>query len=203
MRLCQLWRWLIFWKRFKVFSCRGGVYLRPGWRQAPPLRGPNLLLKLWSDTTTDPPEGEKDFFGAKIPMGKRRKARELVLQSLYSYEIKGGDAEENLQDFFSKADLDPQAKIFAAELYHKVINSLKDIDSMIESCVKRWDLSRISVVDKNILRMGICEMLFFGDIPKKVSLDEAIELAKKYGGEDSGSFVNGILDAIAQNINAR
>jgi N utilization substance protein B len=161
------------------------------------------LLKLWIDTTTDPPEGEKDFFGEEIPMGKRRKARELVLQSLYSYEIKAGDAEENLQDFFSKADLDPQAKIFAAKLYHKVIDNLKDIDSMIKSCVKHWDLSRISVVDKNILRMGICEFLFFEDIPKKVSLDEAIELAKKYGGEDSGSFVNGILDAIAQSINAR
>lgn len=136
-------------------------------------------------------------------MGKRRKARELVLSSLYSYEIKGSDSEEVLSDFLSKSKLDPPSKIFASQLYHKIIINLENIDSMIKECVKNWDFSRISIVDKNILRMGICELLFFGDVPKKVSIDESIELAKKYGGEDSGLFVNGVLDAIAISLDSK
>lgn len=136
-------------------------------------------------------------------MGKRRKARELVLSSLYSYEIKEGSSRETFSHFLSKSKLDPPSKIFASDLYHKVINNIENIDIMIRECVKNWDFSRISVVDKNILRMGICELLFFGDVPRKVSIDESIELAKKYGGEDSGSFVNGVLDAIAKNLDSR
>jgi len=136
-------------------------------------------------------------------MGKRRKARELVLSSLYSYEIKGGSSAETFSDFLSKSKLDPRSKLFASDLYHKVINNIENIDIMIKECVKNWDFSRLSVVDKNILRMGICELLFFGDVPRKVSIDESIELAKKYGGEDSGSFVNGVLDAIAKNLDSR
>ncbi len=136
-------------------------------------------------------------------MGKRRKARELVLSSLYSYEIKGGSSAETFSDFLSKSKLDPRSKLFASDLYHKIINNIENIDIMIKECVKNWDFSRLSVVDKNILRMGICELLFFGDVPRKVSIDESIELAKKYGGEDSGSFVNGVLDAIAKNLDSR
>ncbi len=136
-------------------------------------------------------------------MGKRRKARELVLSSLYSYEIKGGSSAETFSDFLSKSKLDPPSKLFASDLYHKIINNIENIDIMIKGCVKNWDFSRLSVVDKNILRMGICELLFFGDVPRKVSIDESIELAKKYGGEDSGSFVNGVLDAIAKNLDSR
>lgn len=136
-------------------------------------------------------------------MGKRRKARELVLSSLYSYEIKGGSSAETFSDFLSKSKLDPRSKLFASDLYHKIINNIENIDIMIKGCVKNWDFSRLSVVDKNILRMGICELLFFGDVPRKVSIDESIELAKKYGGEDSGSFVNGVLDAIAKNLDSR
>jgi len=136
-------------------------------------------------------------------MGKRRKARELVLCSLYSCEIGGGNAEEVFSDLLLKSKLNPSSKIFASDLYHKVINNIENIDSMIKECVKNWDFSRISIVDKNILRMGICELLFFGDVPRKVSIDESIELAKKYGGEDSGSFINGILDAIAISLDSR
>lgn len=127
----------------------------------------------------------------------------MVLSSLYSYEIKGGSSAETFSDFLSKSKLDPRSKLFASDLYHKIINNIENIDIMIKECVKNWDFSRLSVVDKNILRMGICELLFFGDVPRKVSIDESIELAKKYGGEDSGSFVNGVLDAIAKNLDSR
>jgi len=133
-------------------------------------------------------------------MGKRRKARELVLKSLYSWEISGDKPEEVLNDLLSKAKLDPSSKLFSARLFKKVIENQKKIDEMIKENVQHWDFSRIAVIDKNILRMGICEFLYLEDIPVKVSLDEAIELAKKYSSEDSGSFVNGVLDAIVKKI---
>jgi N utilization substance protein B len=133
-------------------------------------------------------------------MGKRRKARELVLKSLYSWEISGNKAEEVFNDLLSREELDTSSKLFAGELFRKVVENQKKIDELIKENVQHWDFSRIAVVDKNILRMGICEILYIEDIPLKVSLDEAIELAKKYSSEDSGSFVNGVLDAIAKKI---
>jgi N utilization substance protein B len=133
-------------------------------------------------------------------MGKRRKARELVLKSLYSLEISGNKPEEIFNDLLSREELDPSSKLFAGELFKKVVENQMKIDELIKENVQHWDFSRIAVVDKNILRMGICEILYIEDIPLKVSLDEAIELAKKYSSEDSGAFVNGVLDAIAKKI---
>lgn len=133
-------------------------------------------------------------------MGKRRKARELVLKSLYSWEISGDEPEKIYNDLLSRTNLDPASKLFSIGLFKKVIENRKKIDGMIKENVQHWDFSRIAVIDKNILRMGLCEFLYMDDIPVKVSLDEAIELAKKYSSEDSGSFVNGVLDAIAKKI---
>lgn len=133
-------------------------------------------------------------------MGKRREARELVLKSLYCWEISGKKPEEVFSDLQSQVELDNSSKLFSRELFKKVIEHQKEIDELIKKNVQHWDFSRIAVVDKNILRIGICELLYLDDIPVKVSLDEAIELAKKYSSEDSGSFVNGVLDAIAKNI---
>jgi len=133
-------------------------------------------------------------------MGKRRKARELVLKSLYSWDISGNEPEKIYNDLLSRTNLDPASKLFSIGLFKKVIENQKKIDEMIKKNVQHWDFSRIAVIDKNILRMGLCEFLYMEDIPVKVSLDEAIELAKKYSSEDSGSFVNGVLDAIAKKI---
>jgi len=136
-------------------------------------------------------------------MGKRRKARELVLKSLYSYEISKIEPESILDDLLSESNLDSSSKAFATQLYNKVLENIKSIDNMIKGCVEHWDIKRLAIIDKNIIRMGISELLFFSDIPQKVSIDEAIELAKKYGAEDSGSFVNGILDHVAKNLNKK
>jgi len=136
-------------------------------------------------------------------MGKRRKARELVLKSLYSYEISNMQPDSILADFFSSSTLDAPSKIFASELYKKVLENMDSIDNMIKECVENWDIKRLAIIDKNVIRMGVCELLFFNDIPQKVSIDEAIELAKKYGAGDSGSFVNGILDHIAKHLNKK
>jgi transcription antitermination factor NusB len=136
-------------------------------------------------------------------MGKRRKARELVLKSLYSYEITNTEPNSIMSDLLSKSSLDPPSRLFASQLFQKVLENIKSIDNMIKECVKNWDINRLAIIDKNVIRMGISELLFFSDIPQKVSIDEAIELAKKYGAEDSGSFVNGILDHIAKNLDKK
>ncbi len=133
-------------------------------------------------------------------MGQRRKARELVIKALYCWEIRGSKPEEVYNDLLSGSELDPPSKLFSADLFKKTVQNQKEIDELIRKNVQHWDFSRIAVVDKNILRMGICELLYLDDIPVKVSIDEAIELAKKYSSEDSGSFVNGVLDAIAKKI---
>lgn len=133
-------------------------------------------------------------------MGQRRKARELVIKALYCCEIRGSKPEEVYNDLLSRTELDPPSKLFSADLFKKTVQNQKEIDELIRKNVQHWDFSRIAVVDKNILRMGICELLYLEDIPVKVSIDEAIELAKKYSSEDSGSFVNGVLDAIAKKI---
>jgi N utilization substance protein B len=136
-------------------------------------------------------------------MGKRRKARELVLKSLYSYEITNTEPKSIMSDLLSKSTLDSPSQLFASQLFQKVLENIKSIDNMIRECVKNWDINRLAIIDKNVIRMGISELLFFSDIPQKVSIDEAIELAKKYGSEDSGSFVNGILDHIAKNLDKK
>jgi N utilization substance protein B len=136
-------------------------------------------------------------------MGKRRKARELVLKSLYSYEITSNEPNSIMSDLLSESNLDPPSRLFASQLFQKVLENIKSIDNMIKECVKNWDINRLAIIDKNVIRMGISELLFFSDIPQKVSIDEAIELAKKYGSEDSGSFVNGILDHIAKNLDKK
>jgi N utilization substance protein B len=136
-------------------------------------------------------------------MGKRRKARELVLKSLYSYEITSTEPKNIMNDLLSKSTLDPPSRLFASQLFQKVLENIKSIDNMIRECVKNWDINRLAIIDKNVIRMGISELVFFSDIPQKVSIDEAIELAKKYGSEDSGSFVNGILDHIAKNLDKK
>jgi N utilization substance protein B len=133
-------------------------------------------------------------------MGQRRKARELVIKALYCWEIRGSKPEEVYNDLLARTELDPPSKLFSADLFKKTVQNQKEIDALIRENVQHWDFSRIAVVDKNILRMGICELLYLDDIPIKVSIDEAIELAKKYSSEDSGSFVNGVLDAIARKI---
>lgn len=136
-------------------------------------------------------------------MGKRRKARELVLKSLYSYEISDMEPNSILADSFSTSSLDPSSRVFASDLYKKILENMESIDKMIKECVENWDIKRLAIIDKNIIRMGVCELLFFNDIPQKVSIDEAIELAKKYGAGDSGSFVNGILDHIAKSLDKK
>ncbi len=133
-------------------------------------------------------------------MSARRKARELALKALYAYDISGTDPTQISEEIISPSLIKPEAKKFSQSLFFKVIQNIKEADRLIKGHVKSWDFSRIATVEKNILRMGICEFLFFDDIPPTISIDESIELAKKYGDKDSKSFVNAVLDSILKGL---
>lgn len=137
-------------------------------------------------------------------MRKRTLAREFALRVLYQTDITGDNCEESLSDFwqaYSKENLDAQIKNFTHELVKGVFANLETIDKKIDQYATNWQIKRMAVVDRNILRMSCYELIFRNDIPSKVSINEAIELAKKYSGLEAGKFVNGILDKIKLEIN--
>ncbi|MGB8657745.1 MAG: transcription antitermination factor NusB [Candidatus Zixiibacteriota bacterium] len=136
-------------------------------------------------------------------MSARRKARELTLKALYAYDISGTDPQQVSNEIIRTSEIKPDAIEFSETLFLKVVQNIKEIDSLIKSNVKSWDFSRIAAIEKNILRMGICEFLFFDDIPPAISMDEAIELAKKYGDKDSKNFVNAMLDSVLKGISTK
>jgi len=129
-------------------------------------------------------------------LGTRRKAREIALQVLYQMEANPLDPQEALELFWRTASASGQVKEFAARIVEGVHEHLKEIDALIKQHSEHWRLDRMDWVDKSILRMGAFELLFCDDIPRKVALNEAIDLGKKFGGEESGAFINGILDKI-------
>lgn len=131
-------------------------------------------------------------------MRKRTKAREFALQILYQIDITRTDAEACLEDFWkSRGDeTEPEVKEFAEKIVFGAIERKDDIDKVISEAAQNWEIGRMAVVDRNILRLTTYELLYREDIPPKVSINEAIEIAKKYGDRDSGKFVNGILDKI-------
>ena len=132
------------------------------------------------------------------PLQSRREARELVLKALYSLEL-SGDNWESINEFFSPADKNKYTQ-FARELFQKIRLEEGEIDRQIITRSERWDFNRIAIIDKLILRMAIAEILFFPDIPPKVTINEAIEIAKSYSTSNSSRFVNGILDAVFNDI---
>jgi transcription antitermination protein NusB len=131
-------------------------------------------------------------------MGTRRKGRELALQALYQIEITGDASAAAVDLFLSHFEGSAQAKEFARRLVSGVVSQRPDIDRLIEECTENWKLVRMAKVDLLILRMAAYELIFCPDIPLNVSLDEAIEMGKRFGTDDSGSFINGVLDQLAQ-----
>lgn len=134
-------------------------------------------------------------------MGQRRKAREAALECLYSYEIRGDVSLEEIFPFSQERhNLDEEGSEFAFSLLKKTADNLAHLDGIIAKHIDNWDFQRLATIDKNILRLGLAELSYFPDIPRKVTIDEAIELAKIYGSADSGRFVNGILDALSKEM---
>lgn len=130
-------------------------------------------------------------------MRRRTLGRELALKILYQIDVIKEDPVRIMQDFFSQQEaVGPDVEEFAKKLVAGTQEHLQEIDTKIAAFATNWELSRMAIIDRNILRLGSFELMFAEDIPSKVSINEAIELAKKFGGTDSGKFVNGILDKI-------
>ena len=130
-------------------------------------------------------------------MGYRRKSREYALQMLYQYDVSHQSA--GLADgFWADKEVPENIMEFADSIVNGVIENLDMIDDKIRLSASNWSIDRMAVVDRNILRMAVFELFYIKDIPVKVTLNEAIEIAKRFGEEESGSFVNGIIDRIVR-----
>lgn len=143
-----------------------------------------------------PNDGDNDFLQTSSATGRRRKAREIALQALYAAEISGDSLDKVIRDVFAYHDESAEVKDFARSMIEKCYQYRGELDEYIRRRTRNWDFSRIAVIDRLVMRMAICEFLYFFDIPPKVSIDEAIELTKLYSTDQSGRFVNGILDAV-------
>ncbi len=130
-------------------------------------------------------------------MRKRTKAREEALKILYQAEITRRSI-ESANDYYwtQKEKYDKTVRMFAGRIIEGVDQNLEEIDGKISNYATNWQLKRMAIIDRNILRMGVYELVYAEDIPPKVSINEAVELAKKFGDTESSKFVNGILDKI-------
>ncbi len=128
-------------------------------------------------------------------MGTRHQARERALQVLFQYDIHGKPGLW-LDEFWKEYPLEEGPKAFTDELVDGVVAHRKELDTLIGRYATNWKVSRMPIVDRNILRAGIYELLWMPDVPAKVTLNEAIELAKSFGDDAASKFVNGILDQV-------
>jgi len=133
-------------------------------------------------------------------MGKRRSSRELALKFLYQSELNEGNIDEQMKLFLERNSSQDEVEAFMKELVKSILQQIKEIDGIIQKFSNNWVLDRMTVIDRNILRMGTCELMFNFSTPPKVVINEAVDIAKKYGNQDSPEFINGILDKIYKEI---
>ena len=129
-------------------------------------------------------------------MGKRRTARELALKFLYQTEFNSNSPDSELNSFCDRANVSEEVQNFTQALIKNILFHKKEVDELLEKISANWSPDRMAVIDKNILRLGICELLFDPTAPPKVVINEAVEIAKKFGTEESPEFINGILDKV-------
>ena len=129
-------------------------------------------------------------------MGKRRTARELALKFLYQTEFNSNSPDSELNSFCDRANVSEEIQNFTQTLIKNIFFHKKEVDELLEKISANWVPDRMAVIDKNILRLGICELLFDPTTPPKVVINEAVEIAKKFGTEESPDFINGILDKV-------
>jgi N utilization substance protein B len=130
-------------------------------------------------------------------MGLRHQGRELALKALYRIDICGGASSDDLTALFESFPAEESARTFAVRLMEGVRSEQSTLDKYLADALEHWSVKRLSRVDHNIMRIALYELLRMEDIPARVTIDEAIELAKCYGDIESGRFVNGVLDEIA------
>jgi len=127
-------------------------------------------------------------------MGRRRKAREIVLQALYEVEFSSDPRDEVIARQIERRDPGAETAAYARELFESTMAHRDELDELIASGLENWEMDRVALVDKNILRFALAEVLYFPDVPSRVIINEAIEIAHRYSSADAGRFVNGLLD---------
>jgi N utilization substance protein B len=135
--------------------------------------------------------------------GTRRKGRELALKALYQIEMTGDQSAAALDRFLNHFEGSASAREFARRLVSGVISQRAEIDRLIKQSTEHWKIDRMAKVELTILRMATYELVFCPDIPFNVSLDEAIEIGKRYGSDESAAFINGVLDQVAHTSGAK
>ena len=133
-------------------------------------------------------------------MGARTTAREAALQMLFAIDASGGDVERAIAEFWRELPGDAEDRAYADEAVRGVRATLENIDERIAKASTNWRVERMTRVDRNVIRLGVWELSERKDVPRAVVLDEAVELAKAFGSDASASFVNGVLDAIADTL---
>lgn len=138
-------------------------------------------------------------------MGIRRKARESALQFLFQDDFAEVDKRrkefaERFELFCNLYQVNRKARPYTQQLLQGIWQNCDHIDNLISRCAKNWRLERIAITDRNLLRIGVYEMVYCDDVPSQVAINEAVEIAKRYGSEDSPAFINGILDAVKKAI---
>jgi len=131
---------------------------------------------------------------------KRRKAREIVLKALYSLEVSDGKSKEVISDLLERENINNDLAAFTRKLFNSTKNLASKADKLIGENLLNWKIERVSSIERLILRMGIAEAIEFPDIPIQVTINEAVEIAKKYTSEKGSKFVNGLLDKILKEI---
>ena len=133
-------------------------------------------------------------------MGTRRKARELAMQALFYMDIRNDLSVEMLAHFCGNFNPSPKALPFFLKLVNGVLETRGELDALIERFSKNWEINRMSCVDRNVMRIAVFELVYCDDIPPKVSINEAVDIGKKFGTEESGAFINGIMDSIRSDL---
>ena len=133
-------------------------------------------------------------------MSKRRKSREHTLKILYRRDITKEDINEIIKSYWKENNINSSITEFSEQLAKGTADNLEKIDDYIKKVSEHWAIDRMGVIDRNLLRMAVQELLFMEDIPLNVTIDEAIEIAKKFGTNDSANFVNGVLDKIKNDL---
>jgi N utilization substance protein B len=136
-------------------------------------------------------------------MGKRRKARESTLQILFQLEFNDSDAEKAFRLYWKDKKATKDVKDYCLWLIKGITSHQESIDRSIQSVSKRWRLSRMPVVDRNILRMAVFELLYEEDVAPAIIINEAIEISKKFSGEQASMFINGVLDTLRKNADEK
>jgi N utilization substance protein B len=129
-------------------------------------------------------------------MTHRRLARECALEVLYRLDLVGDEPEGTIAEIMFRKNPSDDAEAYLRRLIDAVTGNQPEIDPILRKHLKRWRLERLTVLDRAILRLAAAEILYFDDVPPKVSINEAVEVAKKYGDDDAGKFVNGVLDSV-------